>query len=104
MAGRSKAKRVMQGLTVPAICVGLVGYFGWHALYGEYGMFGLVRIEERLSIRSAELATVAAERARLERRVALLRPENLDRDMLDEQARASLGYSDPDEITILIDR
>jgi len=38
---------------------------------------------------------------RLESRTALLRPDNLDRDMLDERARLMLNYSHPDDIIII---
>ena len=39
----------------------------------------------------------------LERDVALLRPESLDPDLLDERARAALGFAHPDELTIFVD-
>ena len=39
--------------------------------------------------------------ARLERDVALLRPESLDPDMLDERARASLNLAHPDDLVML---
>ena len=43
------------------------------------------------------------ERERMERRVKLMQPGKVDPDMLDEQSRASLGYSRPDELTIYWD-
>ena len=41
-----------------------------------------------------------AARDILARRVELLRPENLDRDMLDEQARQILGLAHSDDLVI----
>ena len=38
----------------------------------------------------------------LERRVSLLRPESLDRDMLEERARAVLDLARPEERVIVI--
>jgi cell division protein FtsB len=49
-----------------------------------------------------ELAQVKAERAVWERRVALLRSDRIDPDMLDERARALLGYLDPRDLTLII--
>jgi cell division protein FtsB len=43
-----------------------------------------------------------AERARWERRVALLKADRLDPDMLDERARQLLDYADPRDVTVLI--
>ena len=47
-----------------------------------------------------ELKGLKAERALWQRRVALLRSERLDPDMLDERARALLGLSDPRDLTL----
>ena len=42
------------------------------------------------------------ERALWERRVALLRSDRIDPDMLDERARALLGLTDPRDLTLLM--
>jgi cell division protein FtsB len=44
------------------------------------------------------------ERQRWERRVALLKPQSIDPDMLDERARALLDYVDPRELTLMLPR
>lgn len=103
MRRRMTVKRFAQGMIVPCLCVALISYFAWHAVYGEYGAFKLTRLDERVAIRTAELDTISAERAKMERRVQLMQPGKVDPDMLDEQSRASLGYSRPDELTIYWD-
>lgn len=102
MRRRMTVKRFAKGMIVPACCVALIGYFSWHAIYGEYGAFKLTRLDERLVIRTAELDIVKSEREKLERRVQLMQPGRIDPDMLDEQSRASLGYAEPDELTIYL--
>lgn len=103
MRRRMTVKRFLQGMIVPSLCVAVIGYFSWHAIYGQYGAFMLTRLEERVDIRTNELNTVMAEREKMERRVALLQPGKVDPDMLDEQSRTSLGYAQPDELTIYWD-
>ena len=49
-----------------------------------------------------ELAGLKAERTHWERRVALLRVDSIDPDMLDERARALVGYADPRDLTLLL--
>jgi cell division protein FtsB len=49
-----------------------------------------------------DLKHLKAERALWERRVALLRSDRIDPDMLDERARALLGLADPRDLTLLI--
>lgn len=52
---------------------------------------------------TSELADIKAERARLERRIGELRPDNLNRDALDTLAREKAFLSDPKELTIWLD-
>jgi cell division protein FtsB len=51
-----------------------------------------------------ELRQVKAERALWERRVALLRSDRIDPDMLDERARALIGYVDTRDLVFLLPR
>lgn len=68
-------------------------YFAFHIVHGERGAVAL--LEARAGLAAAEAARVAAEAERdaLGARVALLRPESLDADMLEEQARELLNFA-----------
>ncbi|MBI3710032.1 MAG: septum formation initiator family protein [Proteobacteria bacterium] len=59
-----------------------------------------MQLRERIVEAQAQLDEVTAERRALERRVALLRPDNLDPDLLDERARLVLNLARPDEVVI----
>lgn len=76
----------------------LISYFGFHAYSGSRGLKAQQDLAEQLATLSAELARLKAERGEWERRVALLRPESLDPDMLDERARAMLDYVHPRDL------
>ena len=78
-------------------------YFGYHAIQGENGVMAHLSLERRVAQAEIELAAVKAEERRLARRVALLRPESLDRDMLDEQARLLLNLAHPDDVVVMRD-
>ena len=78
-------------LALPLILAAICAYFGHHALYGERGLIMRdVRLQQIAAARSA-LAEVLAERDLMERKVAGLRGSGLDRDLLDERARALLN-------------
>ena len=62
------------------------------------------QLEVEVTQAKAQLGDVHKERVRLENRSALLRPDNLDRDMLDERARLMLNYSHPDDVVIMLPR
>ena len=82
--------------------LGLLGYFGWHGLHGPRSFANEAAIEGEVARLEAELAKVSAERAARDGRVALLRPQSIDPDLLDEIARRSLGYVGESEIVLEI--
>ena len=86
---------------VPLVAAIAIAYFAYHAMHGRYGFINWLSLQDRVATLKGELKDVSAEREKLERRVALLRPESLDPDLLDERARAALGYAGPNEIIIL---
>jgi cell division protein FtsB len=100
MAILNELKRRSKDVIGPVLGFLIVGYFVYHSIEGERGLTAYVRLNERLADARAQLEEVQAERQALERRVKLLRTDNLDPDMLDERARTILNYSRPDEIVI----
>lgn len=81
-----------------------VAYFGYHAVQGDYGLLSWWRLSGQLEELEVEASATLEERERMERRVNLLKPSAIDRDMLDERARETLGLIHPDEVILLDDR
>lgn len=84
----------------PVLGISLVVYFAYHLVEGERGLMAWLRLSHELRQAKTTLAGVDAEHVALERRVDLMRPEHLDRDMLDERARSQLNLVGPDDIVI----
>lgn len=97
-------KRATRGLGFPLVVGALVVYFGYFAIYGNHGLVNWIRLNHEIELKEADLARVKSERMALEHRVRLLRPESVDPDLLEEQARARLGLSEPDEVVIMKDK
>ena len=93
-------RRWVQSAVVPALFLGLVGYFGWNATQGERGLQSYAVRQEQLRSVQAELARVVLERDTWERRVAGLKTQRLDPDTLDERARSMLNVADPADIIV----
>ncbi len=72
-------------------------YFTFHAIYGNRGIIAYFKLNQLLEKSHRELEILRAERIELEHKVKLLRPESLDKDMLDEQSRKVLGVASPKE-------
>ena len=79
-----------------------IGYFAANAFTGNHGLRAQQDLEQQLTAMKGDLMQLKAERAIWERRVSLLRADRIDPDMLDERARALIGYVDPRDVTLLL--
>ena len=78
----------------------LILYFAFHAFTGDQGLLTSGQRSETLVAKSRELAALRAQRQDLEVRARLLRDTSLSRDLLEERARAQLGFADPRDYVI----
>ncbi len=93
-------KEKLAGTTL-LLCVAFVlVYFGYQGLYGNHGLLRLMWLDNEAERLAYDLTEVQGQRAKLEKRIHLLRPESLDLDMLDERARAVLGYAHKNDLVI----
>ena len=88
---------------MPTVVLGLVYYLGYNLVQGESGLLAWTRINGDLEASQAELQQLRTQREALEHKVSLLRPDNLDPDMLDERSREVLGLADKNELVIFLD-
>ncbi|MGR3718111.1 MAG: FtsB family cell division protein [Thermohalobaculum sp.] len=82
------------------LLIAVLAVFGHSALQGEHGLAALRQAEALEAELTAELAGVGEERRELENRVRRLGLRHLDLDLLDERARAMLGYVRREELVI----
>jgi len=97
-----RRRTILTALGLYTFAALFIGYFGVNAFTGAHGLRAQADLDKQLASMDGELAHLKAERAVWERRVALLRADNIDPDMLDERARALLGYVDPRDVTVLV--
>jgi len=97
----NEIRRRGRAIIGPVLGVSLVCYFAYHLFVGDRGLMAWVQLTDRLRDSQATLAGLDAEKQTLDHRVSLLRPDHLDRDMLDERARTVLNLAGTDELVIL---
>jgi cell division protein FtsB len=102
MVTRRRLRSILNTLGLYVTAALLVGYFAINAYSGNHGLKAKQDIDRQMATLSAELSHLQVERAQWQRRVNLLKPENIDPDMLDERARALLDYVDPDDLTLSV--
>lgn len=79
-----------------------VMYLGVQALTGERGLLSGGARDALLEKRESQLQDLSEQRQDLEVRVRYLRSESLSRDLLEERARAVLGFADPRDYVIRV--
>jgi cell division protein FtsB len=79
-------------------------YFCYHLVAGQRGYLSLMSLESRIATVSSDYESHKTERQALEKKVVMMRPGSIDRDLLEERARHVLGYRYQDELILLQDR
>ena len=97
---RDIGARVRQ-MWLPIVGAIVLAYFSYHMIQGNHGALAMLDLRAKVAVAQSMRDELRAERQALELRVALLRPDHLDPDMLEERARVMLNFVRPDELVIL---
>jgi cell division protein FtsB len=104
MVTRKRLRSILNAFALYALAALLIGYFGVNAYNGDRGLKAKEDIDRQMAALTAELDRLKAEQVQWERRIALLKSDDLDPDMLDERARTLLDYADPHDLTLMVNR
>ncbi len=99
---RDIKRRSVQALA-PLIGIALMGYFAYHSIHGDRGLLAWVELTKKLEMAQSNLNDLKSEREKIEQKVSGLRPESLNRDLLEQQVRDYLGYTHPDELVVILE-
>lgn len=102
MVSHRRRHAILTALALYLFAALFIGYFAVNAFTGNHGLRAQADLDQQLASMQAELTRLKTERQGWERRVALLRSDRIDPDMLDERARALIGYADPRDLTLLL--
>ena len=101
MIARTRLGRFFQGLTLHVFALALIGYFAFHAYHGNYGLEAKKGYQEDIVRLTETREELRSERIELERHVALLRPDSIDPDMVEELARRDLGFVHANDLVLI---
>ncbi len=101
MVVRRGVRSVLVTLALYLVSGAAVSYFMFHAQHGARGLAAQGTLQESVSEIEAELATLVAERKLWEQRLALVRDETVDRDLLEEHARDMLGRTHRNDVIVM---
>ncbi len=104
MVVRRRARKILLPLALYGISALVVGYFVHHAHNGSRGLEAKRQLKMQAHEISRELESLKSERSEWERRIALLRSDQIDRDLLEERARVLLGRVHRNDLVIITGR
>lgn len=102
MVTHTRLKSLLAGLALYTMAAMIIAYFGVNAYTGKYGLNARQELDQEIVALTSELVRLQRERIEGERRVALLRSNGVDPDMLDERVRYQLDYAHPRELVKII--
>lgn len=100
MVVRTRLRSILVPIVFYLVLGVATGYLVWGASNGAHGLKAAEKDAAQAVALETQLAALKEERARWERRVAALRPESVDRDLLDEEAHVQLDRVGKDEVVI----
>lgn len=102
MVVRRRLRAVLFPLALYAVAAGVVGYFVHNAKIGNRGLAAKQALKIQIFNTNREMDVARAERQEWEERVALLKADHVDRDLLEERARVILGRVHRNELVVIL--
>lgn len=100
MVIRARFRAVLIPLALYCVSGVSVAFFGWHAINGGRGLKARAEYEKKIAELTDELDRLKSGRANWEHRIALMRAEAVDKDLLEEEARHLLGRVNKRDLVI----
>lgn len=96
-------RRRAQRFIVPSVVICLVGYFAYHLIQGSRGLLAMKDLERTVTEYQDRLAQLKEKHDQMLQKVRLLKSDSLCPDLLEERAKAVLGYTRQNEQVVLRD-
>lgn len=96
------ARSLIAPLALYSVAGVVAVYFVWHAVNGQRGLKAGEEYEQKLAELRQERDLLKYQRMQWEARLALMKGEKVDADILDEEARRTLGRVHKNDVVILL--
>jgi cell division protein FtsB len=102
MVIRRRLRAVLIPLALYAVSGSAASYFVWHAYNGSRGLKAKEEYRQQIAELTTRLHAIQDERAGWERRISMMSADSIDRDLLEEEARVTLGRVQKDELVLFV--
>ncbi len=104
MVKRRRLRAFLFPLALYSISGAVSSYFVWHGVHGDRGLLAKAEYRQQAAELQTEHDVLKSERQALERRIAMLRAESVERELLEEEARVQLGRVHRNDVVIFLPR
>ena len=102
MVIRTRIRGIVTPLLFWCVSGGIAGYFVWHAINGERGLKTKDEYERQIATLRGELGDLKRDHAAWSHKIELMSGTTVDRDLLDEQARFTLGRAGKNDLVVFL--
>jgi cell division protein FtsB len=102
MVVRTRISAILIPLVFHLLAGAVGGFFVWHAFHGERGISADLEYRRQMADIETDLKKVRAEKAEWQKRIELLRGPEIDRDLLDEEARNLLNRVNKTDLMVFL--
>jgi len=96
------SRRLFYSLAHVFIAGMATSFFFWHAVHGQRGLKAGEEYEQKLTQLKFERDLLKLQRLQLEHRLALIKGEKVDADILEDEVRKTLGRTHKNEVVVLM--
>ena len=96
------SRRLLFSLALVSIASMATSFFFWHAVHGQRGLKTGEEYEQKLTQLKFERDVLRLQRQQFEHRLALIKGEKVDADILEDEVRKTLGRIHKNEVVVLL--
>ena len=100
MVVKTRARAILLPIAFYLVSGAASSFFVWQASIGDRGLNAKAHYQTQMAALTAQLTTLQDERKALQHKVDLMRDNAIDRDLLDEEARAKLDRVDKSDLVV----
>lgn len=96
------SRQLFYSLALLSIASTATSFFFWHAVHGQRGLKAGEEYEQKLTQLKFERDLLKLQRLQVEHRLALIKGERVDADILEDEVRKTLGRIHKNEVVVLM--
>jgi cell division protein FtsB len=100
MVIKTRVRSILLPIAFYLVSGSVSGFFVWQASIGERGLNAKAHYQAQMATLTAQLSGLQDEHKTLQHKVDLMRDNAIDRDLLDEEARAKLDRVDKNDLVV----